>query len=63
MSISITTISKSVVPDAISKGALKALLDAKSIPFTNKMNKVELWELTEQSQPKAELCREMSGEY
>ena len=57
------TLTKSIVPNAISKKALQEILDAKSIPFTNKMTKTELWELTQQSQPKAELGREMSGEY
>ncbi len=61
--MSATTITKTTVPNAISKAALQEILDRKKVPYTTKMNKTQLWELTQQSQPKAEVGKAFGGEY
>ncbi len=50
-------------PTAMTKTAIQEVLTRKNIPFTTKMTKDQLWSLTKQSEPVAEIGRSSSGEY
>lgn len=50
-------------PSNLTKTAIQEVLKRKNIPFTTKMTKDQLWSLTKQSEPVAEVGKSSFGEY